>query len=390
MKAFLILNTLNIDNMIAILITAYNRAEPLSTLLNSLLAINTDGDIIPLIISIDNNGTPDVNRIAESFVWPYGPKEVIVHREKKGLVNHFIWTGDQTERFENVIFLEDDLFVSPEMYHYTKQLIDFYKDKDEVAAASLYNPILMEATGTRFYQIEDGYDAYFFQQPYWGHVWFRDKWRKFKDYLNVYKINPDIIPHYIASWEKSFKKIFVQFLVETGRTVVTPRVSLVTNNGVPGLHSSAMFQYQSPLFLGGKNYSFPELEKSRAKYDSFFELEPYIVKTYNDILKEYDFEMDVNGIRTKYTKEYVLTTRMSKAPICQFSSLMKPTELGCILNNKGLGLCLSRSSDVVFDKKYEKQRRYKDISKNYYIGYFASVQIAKDLLKMIFNRIVHR
>lgn len=386
----MILNTLNIDNMIAILITAYNRAEPLSTLLNSLLAINTDGDIIPLIISIDNNGTPDVNRIAESFIWPYGPKEVIVHREKKGLVNHFIWTGDQTEKYDNIIFLEDDLFVSPEVYRYTKRMISFYKDDTIVAAASLYNPILFEATGTRFYQIEDGYDSYFLQQPYWGHVWMKEKWRLFKDYLETYTVKPELLPPYIVKWDKSFKKIFIQFLIETNKTVVTPRLSLVTNNGVAGLHSdSPMFQYQSPLIICDKEYRFPKYELSRAVYDAFFELNESIFKKSNDDLLHYSFEVDINGLRTHYTKDYVLTTRKSRKPIYQFTSLMKPSELGCLMHNSGQGICLSRAEDVVFEKKYDNQRRYIDISKNYYVGFYASWLITRDFFSMVLRRILH-
>ena len=56
-----------------------------------------------------------VNKIANDFNWRLGEKKVIIHTQKLGLRNHFIWVGDQTERFKNVIFLEDDLIVSPEL-----------------------------------------------------------------------------------------------------------------------------------------------------------------------------------------------------------------------------------------------------------------------------------
>ena len=141
--------------MLAIVITAYNRALPLQSLLNSLNNIDNCGLNIPLVISIDNNGTKEVKKVAEEFNWKYGIKEIVIHNEKLGLVKHFIWAGNQTKRFENVIFLEDDLLVSPELVNYATQLISFYKDDDEVAAASLYNPILNEETGTKFYQLED-------------------------------------------------------------------------------------------------------------------------------------------------------------------------------------------------------------------------------------------
>ena len=113
---------------LGIVITGYNRADSMRNLLNNLLCIKTNVEI-PLEISIDNGGTPELNRIAEEFEWPFGEKTVTIHRQKLGLVKHFIWAGDQTERFTNVLFLEDDLLVSPEVINYSLQLIDFYENE---------------------------------------------------------------------------------------------------------------------------------------------------------------------------------------------------------------------------------------------------------------------
>lgn len=66
-----------------IVITAYNRAVPLKHLLETLNAIKTEIDNIPLIISIDNKGTEEVNKIANDFNWIHGQKKVIIHQEKK-------------------------------------------------------------------------------------------------------------------------------------------------------------------------------------------------------------------------------------------------------------------------------------------------------------------
>lgn len=377
--------------MLAIVVTAYNRSIPLKNLLCSLLKIRIENERIPLIISIDNGGTPEVNKVAEEFEWPFGRKEVIIHNKKKGLVNHFIWAGDQTEKYDYVVFLEDDLLVSPELIDYCKRLIGFYENDNNIAAASLYNPILNEATGTKFYQLEDGYDVYFLQQPYWGNIWFKDKWKDFKKYLETYKVNNKILPSNIAEWDCSFKKIYIQYLIESNKTVVTPRVSLVTNNGNAGIHSGDLYEFQSNLQLTKKDYRFIALDESISIYDSFVEISSSILKKYCEELRDYNFEVDINGNRRFYHMEYVLTSKPVKRAILSYTSLMKPTELGIIMGmsgNKNISLC--KATDVIDSHKYVRMRRYHDILKNYHIGVWASFYISKYLIaylsKMIFYK----
>lgn len=376
-------------NNLAIVITGYNRADSMSNLLNNLLKIRTEISI-PLIISIDNGGTPELNKIVEEYQWPFGEKRVVIHNERLGLVNHFIWAGDQTEEFEHVIFLEDDLLVSPEIIHFSLKIIEFYEDIEEVAAASLYNPVLVEATGTKFYQLQDEYDVYFLQQPYWGNIWFKNKWKQFKEYLKTYEVKPDLIPANVASWDRSFKKKYIQFLVETGKTVVTPRISLVTNNGVEGIHGGAMYAYQSQLQLETKSYKFPGIRQSKSRYDCFEEIESDILVHYNKELSNYDFVVDLLGTRTSYSKPYVLSMRKSNNPILSFSSLMKPTELSIVLNIRGdQKVVLSKREDILKQKSFERKRRYLDITKNYYIGAWASLQILVSLIKRSLKQIKH-
>jgi len=357
--------------MLAIVITAYNRAEPLASLLQSLnnLQVN-EGVSIPLVISIDNHGTPEVNKIAEDFKWKYGEKEVIIRQEKLGLVKHFMWVGDQTERFEHVVFLEDDLLVAPHLIDYAEQAIRFYEDIDEVAAGSLYSPMLNEATKTKFYQLDDGNDVFFLQHPYWGNIWFKKKWLLFKEYLKTYKENPSILPRHFRKWQKSFKKIYVQYLLETGRTVVIPRSSLVTNNGCGGLHSDVgLYQYQVTMNLGSKKYQLIAPDKSYSKYDANEDIYPDILKHYNPMLMDYDFLVDLTGEKDYYNTPYVLTIKPSKKNILCFSSLMKPTELSVCLNEKGdNAVCLTRTEDIIESSDFYKHRLLKDMFKNYYFS----------------------
>ena len=120
------------DRKFAIVVTAYNRAKPLENLLRSLDGLRA-GQEIPLVISIDNRGTPEVNRIAEQFVWRHGEKKVLIHEQKKGLRAHFIWAGDQTAEYGNVLFVEDDLYLSPYAADYVNAVIDRYQGDRRVA-----------------------------------------------------------------------------------------------------------------------------------------------------------------------------------------------------------------------------------------------------------------
>ena len=374
--------------MIGIVITAYNRADSLSTLLKSLLMVRkVTNEEIPLVISIDNNGTPEVNNIAYKFNWPFGHKEVIIHKERLGLVKHFIWAGDQTERFENVIFLEDDLIVSPELLNYSTQLIDYYKDKEEVAAASLYNPILNEDTGTRFYQLQDNADVYFLQHPYWGNIWFKEKWRLFKHYMKTYKKRDEILPRNVASWgDKSFKQKYIQYLIETRKTVVIARISVVSNNGCSGLHSDeGLYMYQNVLKLDGNKYVFISPSKSLSYYDAYEEISSDIIKKYAPELSGFDFTVDLNGSHDKYSTKYALTSKKTKKALYSYTSLMKPVEMGVIMGIEGnKSISLTDVNDIIEEKSFATHRFYGDIGKNYRINY------GKTLFLYVLKKIIKR
>ena len=372
---------------IAIVITAYNRANALRNLLKSLEQIKCDKNTA-LIISIDNRGTAEVNRIANDFMWEYGEKEVIIHDEKLGLRNHFIWAGDQTNRFDNVIFLEDDLVVSPELMNFSNSAIEFYNDDESVAGICLYNPILCEFNGCKFYQNQDGYDIYFLQHPYWGNIWSRKKWNDFKKWLPTYKHNSNLIPRAVSSWrETSFKKVYIQYLAEMEKYIVVPRISLVTNNGEAGLHNSdGLYQYQTVLMNGNIEYRYCKFNDSKSVYDVYMELIPSIIKLYNTDLENYNFEVDLKGNKHLYTKDYVLTTRPTSNSILEFSSLMKPEENGVIYKAVGTGMKLCRVQDIINKTKYDDTRLYIDVDKNYHVR----IKTALFMLKAAITKRIRR
>lgn len=355
---------------LAIVLVGYNRAEPMKDLLVSLNNIKTEREDIQLVISIDNKGTVDVNKLANDYIWRHGKKTVIIHEEKLGLKNHFIWAGDQTEEYENVLFLEDDLYVSPYIIEFVEAYLKKYADDNRIAAASLYNPILCEFTKCKFYQIQDGYDNYFLQHPYWGNVWCRSKWREFKKWFIGYKYNERILPSNVRAWgEHSFKKVYIQYLIETNRYVVYPRISYITNMGVKGLHNKYnAIQFQVVLEGGHRELRLSSLDESDAVYDAFFEVCPNIIKKHVEELNKYDLCIDLNGMKDKVTSEYVITRRKVKKAIQSFDASMRPNELNILMNNKGVEFSLALSKDIIMDtrkKIYAEERSTEDILRNY-------------------------
>lgn len=367
----------------AIVVLAYNRFKALNNLLLSLNQIKCKENIL-LIISIDNNGTDEVNKLAADYQWRFGPKKVIIHQKRLGLKAQFILAGDLTEDYENIIFLEDDLVVSPYLIDFCNAYLNKYWEDDRIAGASLYNPILKEGSGCKFFQVEDGFDNYFLQQPYWGNVWSRNKWSYFKTWLEKYEYNEELLPKHIAEWrDTSFKKVFVQYLIETNRYFVTPRLSLVSNNGEAGIHNtSSKYQYQCNLQVGEREYQLGSIDESLSIYDAFFEVLPSIIKKLNPRLESYDFYVDIykqKPIMKKY--RFCLTTRICSNPVISFNGEMKPKELGVILNAQGEGISLYKTEDLIDKNNDRSILLADDMMDNYLIDFKAALLILKRKVK---------
>lgn len=379
-------------NMIplTIIVSAYNRADTIAALFSSFDKLKCNQQV-DLVISIDNQGTEELNSLAQSFQWRFGKKEVVIHNEKLGLINHFIWVGDQTEKYEHVLFLEDDMYVSPQMLNYALQVIPEYENDDRVAGCSLYNPPFT-LSGLIFDKISDSYDNFFYQHPYWGNIWYKNKWNDFKRYLKTYRLNDSILPITVQSWRSSsFKKIFIQYLVETNRTIVYPRISLLTNMGAPGLHCSQNIEFvQVPIefYSSDKKYRFSTLDVSCAKYDSFEEIDTGVIRSFNTKLSNYDFVIDTKLNRNQYPTPYVLTTRKTRGSVLSFATGMKPTENNVLFNNVGCGLSLCRVDDVILSETNEIMIMSSNISSHFALNKERIVRFEfKEAIKNNFKRI---
>ena len=121
-----------------IIVLAYNRAQALSRLLQSIE--KADYHIsTTLVISIEGNASNDVVQTAENFETKKLNKLIIRRKERLGLRNHVIACGDLVNKYDAVIILEDDLVVDRYFYRYACDAIKFYNDDESIAGIALYS-----------------------------------------------------------------------------------------------------------------------------------------------------------------------------------------------------------------------------------------------------------
>ena len=125
---------------LAIVVVTFCRFTSFERLMNSIAKIQTNHKNIPLVISIDfHEDNARIIEYAENFQWNYGKKEIIKYDVRQGLKNHIISCGNLSERYNGVLILEDDLYVSPYFYDYAVQVSNHYYKEKYVSGFSLYS-----------------------------------------------------------------------------------------------------------------------------------------------------------------------------------------------------------------------------------------------------------
>ncbi|WP_291967390.1 glycosyltransferase [Maribacter sp.] len=324
-----------------IVIIAFNRPDSLSRILNSISEAKYPNDNIDLIISIDkSDNNQNVLDVANSFKWKNGNKKVKYQPQNLGLRKHILKSMSFASEYGSMIMLEDDLFVSPDFYNYSKQALEFSKDDDSIAGISLYNHQYNVHKQENFTALEDGYDNYYFQfASSWGQAWTE---KQIKYFLEWYNQKLDInslkgIPTYVTNWsEKSWLKHFIAFTVSQNKFFIYPKISLTTNFGDEGANMDVSnTYYQVPILLNsGKKYNFSTLNQSRSIYDVYFEN----ASICNELdMNEKDISIDLYGIKPiEKNKRYLLTSSKYNYKILKtFGRNFKPHDLNIIKSIEG-------------------------------------------------------
>ena len=297
----------------AIVVAAYNRPASLLRLLSGLAKAHYPDQPIPLHISIDQSYASDVQRAAEDFDWPHGPKKVEQHPEHLGLKDHLLYCGDLSQTYGSIILLEDDLFVSPEFYRFAAAGLQFYQGVEQVGGVSLYHYEVAESSQLPFRPVEDGQDLYFMQWPSsWGFAILKEDWQDFREWLTQEKEVTSWLPAFVQAWEVgSWKRLLVAYLRAKNKLFAYPRIGLSTHFGEPGPHTVLQGFQQSPLLSQPRAWRWVSPDDSLAVYDAWFELSPDRLKRLQPDLSSFDFTVDLYGMKeaAAWQGEYLLTSR---------------------------------------------------------------------------------
>jgi len=396
-----------------IIVVTYNRPESLKRLLSSIYYADYSAyKNISLVISIDGQGHEDILNIAEQFDWLHGKKYIIVHEENLGLRQHILTCGDMSEKFENIIILEDDMFVGKFFYDFSVKSLNFYKNEKKITGISLYAYKQNEYAGKPFIPMQDEHDVFFMQIPSsWGQIWTKDQWDKFK---NFYLNNPEIteqdkLPDVVKKWpESSWKKYFYKYMVDFDLYFVYPYISYATNYADIGVHyPSATTVLQVPLMsIFKETFLFPEFEKSNIIYDAYFEIHNSFFWEIG-IKENIDFCVDFYGLKQidLFQNEYWLSIKNCSHPDEQFGLIMLPIENNIIYYVRGSEISFSNKSfyeefisldiekqitkiyhELIYDKGFKdgyiSGKAFIKSTRFYKLGYF----LLKPLKKII-NRI---
>lgn len=371
---------------VPVVVVAFNRANSLSRLLQSLENAVYRKNEVPLIISIDKGeNNEDVLQAAEQFVWSHGEKKVVYQSENLKLRRHVLRCGDYACEYGNVIILEDDLYVSPYFYEYALQALEFVKTESVVGGVSLYNHRYNVIASEPFEARDDGYDNWYFQfASSWGQAWTKRQWLEFR---NWYAKNPNIdnlesVPLYVRKWSaSSWLKYFIAFLIENNRFFLYPKISLTTNFGEAGTHvNRSNTNFQVPLQNGPIEYRFTKVKDSCSIYDVFFEsvtLQESLKEKYSEITIDLYGTKNLKNVRSKF----VLTRNMLPYKyVCSYGCCMRPHEDNILYQIQGQEFFLYDMSKAV--KQMTVQNKLQGVQKvQYNLRYVHHTQYG-DVIKL--------
>lgn len=333
---------------IAICCISYNRVLSLKRLLASLNNASYEREVT-LIISIDKSDTDVVERYADEFVWQYGEKRVIKHKENMGLRKHILSCGNHLDEFDALIVLEDDITVSPSFFIYSEQCVENYFDDDRIAGISLYGWATNIHNFMPFSPIKSDSDVYLMQLAQsWGQIWMKKQWMDFMRWYNSSASElskTSNLPSSILGWsEKSWLKYHIRYCIEQDKWFVYPYTSMSTNNAEAGTNNkNRNTVFQVPILMDVKQKF---IINPTIKYDAFFENQSIY-----DILHLEKSELCVDLYGNKGNREkkrYWLSCRKLGYKIVRSYGLnYKPIEVNVLQHEPGNQIFLYDTSEKV-------------------------------------------
>lgn len=362
----LIVNKLSVQMKPAIVVVAYNRANALSRLLDSIKAAKYDSEV-ELVISLEGGATEEVQIVAQKFECQSINKRIINNEVRLGLRNHIIKCGDLVDEYGSVIVLEDDLLVDKYFYHYASRALHYYDDSDKVAGVALYSYEHNDYAGMPFRPMINGCSTYMMQVVCsWGQCWTKKQWHEFKKWYSG-KIAKDVdvvedLPLSIKLWpESSWKKYYSAYIVLMGKYFIYPYQSYSTNCSDPGGTHIKNGTFIHQVSMGSQNRNVPDFRfvddgDNEVLYDSFMSpVGEFVYRTLG--FKRNEVLVDLFGIKSETlvkTYSYVLSPFKVDQCIAGYPLHFKPIENNFAYPVKDL----SDAKLYLMESKNYKPRRY--------------------------------
>lgn len=325
---------------LGIVIIGYSNVEGIKRLLSSLDRVNFNQDELLLIFSVDYSGNNSVAELAYNYDWKHGNKVVKAYNKNLGLRTHILKCGDYLEEFDldALIVLEDDIFLSPNAYHYSLETVNHYRNDMKIAGISLYKHEFNINAKHPFIALDDGYDTYFMQYAQsWGQIWLRNQWKEFKKWYELEswnKLDQRIVPDNLKKWQNSWLKYHIMYCIDTDSYFVYPRISQTSDFSDAGVHGTRQnTDMQVSLdYANDRLWRFASLSESKAVYDAFFQ-NKYIIK----LLEIDNVLIDYYGIREMIpSTKYLLSTKaLNYKTIKSWALQLRPIEANIINNIDG-------------------------------------------------------
>lgn len=354
-------------NTPAVVVIAYSRPATLARLLTSLARADyPPGVAVPLLISIDGGPRQhrDVVAAAEEAAWSAGPKEIVAHESNLGLIDHYLWAGEQSERFGAVALLEDDQVVSARWHAFATAALDAVGDDARVAQVNLGAPWFNGFTGDPFDPLDDGADTFYGRFPFMGGaVVTADGWRRLRPVLEA-PIAPVALRDLHPAWSRlradEWLPRLAAHLASAGRHVLYPRVALSVPWGDAGTHFTTPTRYfQVPLARRRAAWTIHPLDSADSVYDQHQELDAGVARRLSPHLASVDLEMDLWAIRPRHAVRaaHVVTTRPAARSIASYGAELRPLEANVLEGVPGTEIHLARAEDVDWSPRGARHAR---------------------------------
>jgi hypothetical protein len=322
---------------IPIVIPCYNRVNSLKRLLISLEQANYGNYKPALILSIDKSENNDVIDFVTMYHWIHGEKIIYKHEHNIGLKENILFCGDLTVKYNGIILIEDDSYVSPAFYLYAINAAQFYKNERNISGISLYSYEYEELRYYRFYPFIAEYDTYFMQWPSSrGQLWLKHHWENFRIWYNNGQQTDLNIPHQVKLWTHSWKKYYLAYMIESDKYFVYPFVSYTNELGGTGVHYTEQLNVNTVnLYMGSSpKIYFQSFDTAIYLYDAFFELKPQIIE-WNNTKIRVDFDLNGNKDIEFIESDYIVSSKNNGKYIKSYGSIYIPYELNILLEEKG-------------------------------------------------------